>query len=165
MQNKGHIGYDETKKMLNALRKLNESTKNKNILKENDDASSQNSDIDVINDVDVNISSSDQMDLKLSDEHKNAISGLIDSFRGQISDLANLEPGLTIKNNQIRLDGNIPNIDINFVFIAGEEMGLYINADMLKMSDDTLIELTKLNKFNLTYQDTLNPIIRARNNN
>ena len=167
MQNRKNLGYDETKKMLNTLRRLNESKKDiKTLQEEESDASSQtNDEIDVINDVDIKMLSTDNMDLKLSDDQKNTISGLIDSFREQVSQLANLEPGLTINMNQIRLDGSIPDIDLNFVLITGDESGFYVNADMLKIEDETLSEIEKLLKFQLIFEDTLNPIIRQRNNN
>jgi hypothetical protein len=67
--------------------------------------------------------------------------------------------------NQIRLDGSISDIDLNFVMITGEESGFYVNADMLKMEDETLATIQKLLKFQLVFEDTLNPIIRQRNNN
>ena len=167
MQNRTNIGYDETKKMLNTLRKLTESTRNIKPLTEQDisNTSDVKDDVDVINDVDVKILSSDNADMKLTDEQKNAISGLIDSFREQVSQLANLEPGLTINMNQIRLDGSIPDIDFNFVLITGEESGFYINADMLKIEDEVLQTVEKLSKFQQVFEDTLNPLTRERSNN
>lgn len=167
MQNRKNVGYDETKKMLNALRNLNESIRMNKILSEQETpiTSDVNNEIDVINDVDIKMLSSDKMDMKLTDEHKTAISGLIDSFRQQVSEIANMEPGITINTNQIRLDGSISNFDISFVLIAGEESGFYINADMLKIEDDTLTSIGKLSKFQLVFEDTMNPIIRERSNN
>ena len=166
MQNRRNIGYDETKKMLDTLRRLTESTKNAKILKEDISVNTETKDeIDVINDVDVKMLSTDNMDMKLTDEQKNAISGLVDSFRQQVSELANLEPGFTINMNQIRLDGSISNEDINFVLISGEEAGFYVNADMLKIETETVTMIDKLSKFQLVFEDTLNPIIRQRNNN
>jgi hypothetical protein len=66
---------------------------------------------------------------------------------------------------QIRLDGSIPNVDINFVLIAGNESGFYVNADMLKIESETMLSIDKLSKFQLVFEDTMNPIIRQRNNN
>jgi hypothetical protein len=167
MQNRQNIGYDETKKMLNALRRLNESNRNVRTLQEQDmsTTSKTEEDVDVINDVDVKILSTDSMDMKLTDDQKNSISGLIDSFRQQVSEIVNLEPGLTLNMGQIRLDGSIPNVDINFVLIAGNESGFYVNADMLKIESETMSSIDKLSKFQLVFQDTMNPIIRQRNNN
>jgi hypothetical protein len=159
--------------MLNTLRKLNE---NKitfgNILREDDQETQTmggdtdtEDDITVINDVDVKIISSDEMDMKMSEEDKNSISGLIDNIKSQVSNLIDFEPGLTITKEQIRLDGSITDQDINFVFIAGEENGIYINADMLKLETDVIDMVTKLQKFEQTFSTTMNEIIRKRKNN
>jgi len=173
MQNKQTINYDQTKKMLNTLRKLNENKRTfGNILREDDQETQTmggdtdtEDDITVINDVDVKIISSDEMDMKMSEEDKNSISGLIDNIKSQVSNLIDFEPGLTITKEQIRLDGSITDQDINFVFIAGEENGIYINADMLKLETDVIDMVTKLQKFEQTFSTTMNEIIRKRKNN
>jgi hypothetical protein len=176
MQKKTMNGYDETKKMLNILRSFN-ITKSKSIQEQVDLEEPQRQDdprvsdkpvkddITVINDVDVKMLSTDEMDMELLDDQKNTISTIIDSFREQVSQITNLEPGFTLSNNQVRLDGSLPDEDINFVLIAGEESGLYINADMLKLEEDTLIVLQKLQKFEMVFKDGLEPIIRQRQNN
>jgi hypothetical protein len=159
--------------MLNTLRKLNENKRTVgNILKEDDqetptigDNTDIKDDITVINDVDVKIISSDEMDMKISEEDKTSISGLIDNFKSQVSNLVDFEPGITITKEQIRLDGSITDQDVDFVFIAGEENGIYINADMLKIETDIIDIITKLEKFNETFSTTMNNIITKRKNN
>ena len=103
--------------------------------------------------------------MKMSEEDKNSISGLIDNIKSQVSNLIDFEPGLTITREQIRLDGSITDQDINFVFIAGEENGIYINADMLKLETDVIDMITKLEKFNETFSTTMNEMITKRKNN
>lgn len=168
MQKKILNEYDDTKRMLNKLRSLNESKKSFRINEQFETQSSeepQNDDVTVINDVDVKLLSTDQMDMKLNDEQKNMLSSLIDSFREQVSQISELEPGLTLSERQIRLDGSIPDEDINFVLIAGEEAGLYINADMLKLEQETINVLTKLFRFEQPFKDAVEPILRQRQNN
>jgi hypothetical protein len=175
MQKRPTTSYDDTKKMLNTLRRLNESISSKPLTEQMDpqsqednsgDPNEQSKDaIEVINGVDVRIISTDENDLKLLDNQKNAISSLIDSFREQISELSKFEPGFTINENQIRLDGSIPDMDINFVLIAGNESGFYVNADMLKLTNENMIVLDKLVKFELTFKDSMEPLITDRSNN
>ena len=55
--------------------------------------------------------------------------------------------------------------DINFVYIVGDEPGLYINADMLIIDTDALTELTKLLKFEETFKTTMEPLLRQRKTN
>ena len=149
--------------MLNTLRKLNETKSSFNTLKEQEEPTSD--DITVINDVDIKLVSSDTVDLELTEEQKNAISGLIDSFREQVSQIAELKPGFTFNETQIRLDGSITDLDINFVFIVGDEGGLYLNADMLLIDNDVMTTITKLSKFELTFRDTIEPLLRERKTN
>lgn len=163
MQKKVISSYDDTKKMLNTLRKLNESRSSFKTLREQQEPTQD--DVNVINDVDVKLVSSDNADLQLADDQKNTISSLVDSFRDQVSQIADLKPGFTFNETQIRLDGSIPDLDINFVFIAGDESGLYINADMLMLHSEVMVMLQKLEKFEQTFKDVVEPLLRERKTN
>jgi hypothetical protein len=164
--------YDEIKGMLKTLRTLNESKPSFKVLKEEETPMNNmggnedvKDDIIVINNVEVNISSEDSEDMKLEENQKTAISALIDSFREQVSQIVDFEPGMTVKETQIRLDGTLTDNDISFVMIAGEEGGLYVNADMLKIEQEEIDTLNKLLKFEKTYKDAMEPLITERQNN
>lgn len=170
MQNKMSIDYDQTKKMLNVLRKLNESKTSNNVLREDINPEEVDNDpvvddVTVINDVEVKILSSDRDDMGVKEEQKNAISQLIDNFRQQVSQIVEFDPGMTVNENQIRLDGSLTDEDIDFVFIAGNEGGLYINSDMLKVEDETLSVIQKLLKFEDVFKTAMEPLITQRTNN
>lgn len=166
--------YDQIKGMLNTIRTLNESKNtNKNILKEDIDSDvnpslesskEQYDDVDVINDVEIKVLSTDKEDIELKDEERNVISQLIDNFRQQVSQLADLNPGLTITENQIRLDGTMTETEISFVFIIGEDNGLYFNGDMLNIEQETLDMFDKLLKFKPTFISEMEPLLRTRTN-
>jgi hypothetical protein len=172
MQNKQMSGYDDTKKMLNTLRKLNENrTFSNNILREEIETQQlqnqepQEKDFTVINDVEVKLLSSDPADMNLLDDQKTAISTLIDNFRQQVDQIVEFKPGMSINPDQVRLDGTLTNEDISFVFIAGKESGVYINADMLKLEQNTATALEKLVKFQDTFETSMEPLISQRDNN
>ena len=155
------------------MRKLNESTTSNKILREqvemapNEPQPEQNmkDDVLVVNDVDVKINSTDDVDMKLLDEQKNEISGIIDNFRQQVSQIVNFEPGFSLFPDQIRLDGTLTDDGIKFVFIAGKEGGVYVMADMLKLEQNVANTLEKLAKFNEVFKSSMEPIISQRNNN
>jgi hypothetical protein len=168
--------YDVTKNMLKTIRTLTESKVSSKIINEqqtefqtpqvdhtNDE--NQKNDVDVINDVDVKLLSTDQNDMKLTDQQKTAISELIDGFKQQVSQIVEFEPGMTLTQDQIRLDGYLPDEDIHFVFISGKESGVYINADMLKLEQEVATSLEKLAKFEITYKTAMEPLIQERSNN
>jgi hypothetical protein len=169
--------YDSTKKMLNTLRKIN------GLLTENEigaeqplqqgqmgsqnavSTKEQQSDFVVINDVEVKILSTDKADMNLDEDQKTSISNLIDNFKQQVNQIVDFEPGMSINENQIRLDGSLPDQDINFVLIAGQEAGVYINAEMLKLETEVGNLLEKLVKFQATFETSMSPLIQLRNNN
>jgi len=125
----------------------------------------EDNDIFVVNDVDVNVNSSDKSDLTLNDDEKNILSQIIDNFKTQVSQIVNFDPGFTINQNQIRLDGSLTDDDIDFVLISGEERGLYINGDMLKVEAEKLESLNKLLEFQKTFVSSTEEMINQRNNN
>jgi hypothetical protein len=174
MQKKIKNDYDLTRNMLKTIRTLTESKLSNRTLNEmvgfqspevNKAEENLKNDINVINDVEVKMNSSDEADLKLQESEKTAISQLVDNFKQQVSQIADLNPGITISPDQIRFDGSLTDQDISFVFIAGKESGVYINADMLKLEQDVANELEKLAKFQETFETTMNSLIQERKTN
>ena len=164
--------YDVTKNMLKTIRTITESkTSKKSINEQTIDQTSgresqqTNNDITVINNVDIKLNSVDKLDLKINDQDKNAISQLIDGFSQQVSQIVEFEPGMTINQDQIRLDGYLPDEDVHFVFIAGKEGGIYINAEMLKLEQSVAAILEKLAKFEEIFKTSMEPLLKERNNN
>ena len=162
MSQKQNLGYDSIKKMLNTMRNLNENVQSKKILKEEESQEMFNL---VLNDnVEVKIHSTDQEDLSLSDEEKNSLNQLIQNFKSQVSELASFDEGFNIYVDNVRLDGSIEE-DLGFVFIAGNNGGLYINANMLKIEQETVEIISKLEKFKHSFDDVVIEIMNNRKNN
>ena len=158
--------YDVTKNMLKTIRTITESKLSKQSINEASEFESTLSDnADQEQKNDVKLLSTDQSDMTLSETQKTTISGLIDNFKQQVSQIAEFDPGMTINQDQIRLDGYLPDEDINFVFIAGTESGVYINADMLKLEQNVATALEKLAKFEETFKTSIEPLINQRDNN
>lgn len=155
--------YDETKKMLNVIRTL----QNNYLAEQSKDVpdSEIKDDISVINDVDVKFISSDTSDLEMDEEDKKTISQVIDNFKQQVSQIVEFEPGFTIKPNEIRLDGNIKDEEIIFTLVAGENDGLYINTNMSEVNDEFVDVLTKLKNFQKVFKSSLEPLIDKLQNN
>jgi len=183
--------YDQTKKMLNTIRNLNESKVATNkIIKEEAgqfDSPPNNAgsnaaqqpvefgsnketvasekradDITNINDVDVHYENGKDLD----DAQQNAISQLIDNFSSQVSQLADYDPGFTITPDQIRLDGKIPfegDNNVIFTLIAGKDEGFYMNANMLAVDNNVMEAITNLLKFNTgTFKTAMQDLLNKR---
>ena len=144
------------------MRNLNENVQSKKILKEEESQEMFNL---VLNDnVEVKIHSTDQEDLSLSDEEKNSLNQLIQNFKSQVSELASFDEGFNIYVDNVRLDGSIEE-DLGFVLIAGNNGGLYINANMLKIEQETVEIISKLEKFKHSFDDVVIEIMNNRKNN
>lgn len=159
MSKKQNTGYDDIKKMLNTLRVISENTTASKLLEEQ-----KVNTLVIGNNVEIKVHSEDQDDLVISNEEKNALNQLIENFKAQVYELASFDEGFNVYPNSVRLDGKIDD-DLTFVFIAGEDRGLYINANMLKLDSETAITIDKLNKFQHTFEDVVNQLIEARKNN
>jgi hypothetical protein len=125
----------------------------------------EKNEITVINNVDVKINSSDKMDLNLSDEEKNKITQLIDSFHSEVSNIVDFTD-LVIYSNSTKLTGVIPQINVHFTFSSGDDEGLFLtNINTLKISPDIMEVIQKLMKFQEKYKDTTEFLIRNRKEN
>lgn len=162
MSNKQNLGYDAIKKMLNTMRNLNENTVSNSILKEEEEEKVNS--LVLGNNVEIKVHSISQDDLEVTEEEKNALNQLIENFKSQVSELASFEEGFNLYTNSVRLDGSIGE-DLGFVLIAGEDRGLYINTEMLKMDSDMASVFEKLNKFQHTYEDVVNEMMSTRKTN
>lgn len=157
-----HMNYDSTKKMLNTLRNLNESTIKKNTLNEQEAEKEMKDTVTVVDGVEVRMIASTDEDLQLDDQQKKTIGDVISNFGTQVSDLGDLRPGITIQSNQVRLDGKLPDVELDFVVIAGEAKGTYLNTAMLKTSYELLEAIQKLMKFEDVFADSMNDLISQR---
>jgi hypothetical protein len=176
--------YDQIKVMLNKIRNLNENkvTKSNFILEQNSSDSyndgsdnekndtntesvkKQYDNIEVINDVEVKLLSTDREDTEVKPEEKETISQIIDSFRSEVSQISELDPGFTITETQVRLDGTDDETGVNFTFVVGEDMGIYITSEMMTVNEKTIEFITKLANFFKTYTSAMEPLVRTRKN-
>ena len=174
MSNNQTLGYDGIKKMLNTLRNLNETVAaskslNEQVQPQQEEAPVDNqqrtTDYTVVNDVEVKFHSSDKADQTLAENEKASLSQLIDNFRTQVSEIADFEEGFNIYPESIRLDGKISDMGMSFVLIAGNERGVYVNADMLELTAEAVLILDKLEKFQHGFEDVVNEMIVNRKTN
>ena len=159
---KTHMNYDNTKKMLNTLRSLTESTLKKETISEQEEDKELKDNVIVIGGVEVRLISSSKDDLEVNEQQKKVIGDVISNFGTQVSDLGDLRPGVTIQSNQVRLDGNLPDVRLDFVIIEGENKGTYLNTAMLKVNYDLLESIQKLLKFEDVFADAMNDLISQR---
>lgn len=90
----------------------------------------------------------DKKDVELTTEEKTAFQETMDEFVQDVSDLSDFGV-LNVYQNSVEWGGKILDADIEFFYTIGEETGVYINGDMIKL-DEKLIEL--INKLTSFYE-------------
>jgi hypothetical protein len=181
--NKPKNSYDDTKKMLNVIRNIQSSTKPQyGLIDEQTDeltpqpqpeqpqpeqpvapesGGEEGSDYAIINDVEVVIHSEDPEDLELNDEEKGQISQLIDDFRVEVVETAQFDK-LDIYETSAKLGGKIGEIGLMFTLSTGDDTGLYINGQMLKIDENSIMILEKLGAFQLKFSSAINDLLVRR---
>lgn len=89
----------------------------------------------------------DKQDLELSTDEKIAFQETMDDFVNEVSDLSDFGT-LNLYPNNVDWSGKVIDFDLEFYFSIGENNGVYINGDMIKL-DDNLVEL--INKLTSYY--------------
>ena len=88
----------------------------------------------------------DKKDLELTNDEKTAFQETMDEFVDEVSDLSDFGV-LNLYPNEVQWSGKVIDMDIEFFYSIGENNGVYLNGDMIKL-DETLTELvTKLTSF------------------
>ena len=88
----------------------------------------------------------DKSDLELTSDEKTSYQETMDEFVSDVSDLSDFGV-LNVYHNEVQWSGKVIDFDLEFFFSIGENNGVYVNGDMIKL-DDKLTELiTKLTSF------------------
>ena len=81
----------------------------------------------------------DKQDLELNTDEKTSFQETMDDFVDQVSDLSDFGT-LHIYPNNVEWSGKVIDFDLEFFYSIGENNGVYVNGDMIKL-DDNLVEL------------------------
>lgn len=94
----------------------------------------------------VTLHGKDRQQLELSTDEKTSFQETMDDFVNEVSDLSDFGT-LNIYPNNVDWSGKVIDFDLEFYFSIGENNGVYVNGDMIKL-DDNLVELIgKLTSF------------------
>ena len=88
----------------------------------------------------------DKQDLELSTDEKTSFQETMDDFVNEVSDLSDFGT-LNLYPQNVDWSGRVIDFDLEFYFSIGENNGVYVNGDMIKL-DENLVELiNKLTSF------------------
>ena len=156
--------YDEMKLMLKRVRVLLEQPEAVNLGKsiedniEDDEKEYKTKDIDVnkvkkdknktyrISGGLLTLHGKEKRDLELTTDEKTAFQETMDEFVSEVSDLSDFGV-LNMYPNEVQWSGKVIDFDLEFFFSIGENNGVYINGDMIKLDDKLKELITKLTGF------------------
>lgn len=155
--------YDEIKNLLRRSRFLQEQV---NLAKTIEDEIESDTETNSIEDIDsekikkdksktyrisgglLTLHGKDKKELELTTEEKTAFQETMDDFVSEVSDLSDFGV-LNLYENSVQWSGKVIDFDLEFFYTIGENNGVYINGDMIKL-DDKLVEL--VNKLTTYYE-------------
>ena len=85
----------------------------------------------------------------------------MDEFVEEVSDLVDFNT-LNVYPNNVDWSGKIIDKDIDFTFTIGENSGTYINGDMLKVDEDFLELINKLQQYYQKFKSKWSRILASR---
>lgn len=88
----------------------------------------------------------DRNDLDITSDEKLAFQETMDEFVEEVSDLVDFNT-LNVYPNNVEWSGKLIDEDIDFIFTIGEDSGVYINGQMIKMDDDFMNTINKLQQY------------------
>ena len=88
----------------------------------------------------------DKQDLELSTDEKLSYQETMDDFVNEVSDLSDFGT-LNIYPNNVDWSGKVIDFDLEFYFTIGENNGVYINGDMIKLDTELVELINKLTSF------------------
>lgn len=88
----------------------------------------------------------DRNDLDITSDEKLAFQETMDEFVEEVSDLVDFNT-LNVYSNNVEWSGKLIDEDIDFVFTIGEDSGVYIKGQMIKLDDDFMETINKLQQY------------------
>ena len=100
-------------------------------------------------------------ELSITTEDKMAFQETMDEFVDEVSDLVDFEP-LNIYRNSVEWSGNIIEEDIEFIFTIGEDNGIYINGQMIKIDQEFLNLVNNLQQYYQKFKSRWGKVLASR---
>jgi hypothetical protein len=85
----------------------------------------------------------------------------MDEFVEEVSDLVDFET-LNVYKNSVEWSGKLIDEDLEFIFTIGEDSGIYINGEMIKVDDEFLDLINKLQQFYQKFKSKWGKVLANR---
>jgi hypothetical protein len=103
----------------------------------------------------------DKNDLDITTDEKIAFQESMDEFVEEVSDFVDFNT-LNVYQNNVDWSGKIIDQDIEFTFTIGEDSGIYIDGNMVKVDEDFLEMINKLQQFYQKFKSKWGKVLASR---
>ena len=103
----------------------------------------------------------DRNNLDITSDEKLAFQETMDEFVEEVSDLADFNT-LNVYQNNVEWSGKLIDEDINFIFTIGEDSGVYINGQMIKLDPDFMTTINKLQQYYQKFKSKWGRVLASR---
>jgi hypothetical protein len=100
-------------------------------------------------------------DLQLTTDEKNAFTSSMDEFRTQVAELVDFGK-LNVYPDNVEWNGKILEIDLEFFLTINEPNGLYINGEMIKIDEEYMEMVGKLQSYYENFKNKWSKIVASR---
>jgi len=103
----------------------------------------------------------DTKDLQLTTDDKIAFQESMDEFVSEVAEIVDFNK-LNLYPNNVEWSGKITEYDIEFFFSIGESNGVYVNGDMMKVDEEFLTMMNKLQTYYEKFKSKWSKVIAIR---
>lgn len=103
----------------------------------------------------------DKTDTQLTTDDKIAFQESMDEFISEVAEIVDFNK-LNVYPNNVEWSGKIAEMDLEFFFSIGESKGVYINGTMIKLDDDFMEFITKLQTYYEKFKSKWSKVIATR---
>ena len=100
-------------------------------------------------------------DLEITTEEKRAFQETMDEFVDEVSDMVDFFP-LNFYPTGVEWSGKVIDQDLEFYYTIGENNGVYINGNMIKVDDEFVEFINKLKSYYLKFRTKWAKVIATR---
>lgn len=104
---------------------------------------------------------SDKADIELTTDEKNAFVESVDEFRNEVAELVEFGK-MNVFNENVEWNGKVLELNLEFFYTINEPNGIYVNGDMVKLDQDYVEMIDKLQKNYEKFKAKWSKIVASR---
>lgn len=102
-----------------------------------------------------------ESDLQLTTDEKNAFVESVDEFRKEVAELVEFDK-MKVFDDNVEWAGNILELDLEFFYTINEPHGIYINGQMVKVDQEYLEMVNKIQAYYEKFKNKWSQIVSSR---